>query len=194
MKNASGKTFIHHVRNMIMLMMLLMCVSACLSEDNDSDSNQVKPGETIPTFSVAVEINDTSDWRYNTVENYSFNTYSVRSHEATVIVFFNTGCSDCQRELPTIQQFYDLIKADNSYELVCVSREENEEGIRKYWQKESLTLPYSPQTNRAIYNMFASIGIPRTYIINKYGVVTNVYTDTDELSLQTLMKVINKEL
>ena len=40
---------------------------------------------------------------------------------------------------------------------------------------EGLALPYSAQTDRAVYNLFARGGVPRIYIADREGTVRLVY-------------------
>jgi thiol-disulfide isomerase/thioredoxin len=104
----------------------------------------------------------------------------------SVIVFFNTGCPDCQEELPVVQELYDAVKGDANIELVCISREEGEESIRAYWQANGLTLPYSPQEDAAVFRLFASHTIPRIYIANATATITATFADNPKATLGQL--------
>ena len=46
---------------------------------------------------------------------------------------------------------------------ICIAREEGEADIVAYWEANHLTLPVSPQPDRRIYSLFASVGIPRVF-------------------------------
>ena len=58
---------------------------------------------------------------------------------------------------------------------VCISREEGPARVAAYWHDEGLALPYSAQTHRAVYNLFARGGVPRIYIADREGTVRLVY-------------------
>lgn len=120
----------------------------------------VHAGDPLPHFTVV--LNDGS-------------TVSKESLLGTpaVIVFFNTSCHDCQRELPVLNSQY---LADTTRRWVCISREEGKESIEKFWKEKNLSLPYSAQTDRSIYNLFAISGIPRLYLVNEEGIIEQTAT------------------
>lgn len=92
-----------------------------------------------------------------------------------VIVFFATWCPDCRRELPLIQEEYEAnmrLPAAEQAQYVCISREEGPEVVEKYWNEAGLTMPVSAQTDRAVYSLFASAGIPRVFTALN-GVITS---------------------
>lgn len=80
----------------------------------------------------------------------------------SVIVFFNTECPDCRRELPLLQRQAD-IEMPQGVKYICISREEGAERVEAYWKENGLTMPVSAQTTRDIYSRFARSGIPVTF-------------------------------
>ena len=119
--------------------------------------------------------------------------------KVSVLVFFHTGCPDCQQELPVIQQLYDLYRANDSVAIYCISREEAAEEIEAYWQAHGLTLPYSAQESRSVYNLFSGQGIPRVYVSDKSLQVYSTYSDDPIAGLDELtedveaLRMKNKE-
>ena len=102
---------------------------------------------------------------------------STASLEGSVslVMFFNTGCPDCREELPAVQRIYDDF--GSCVRIVCISREEGRAGIESYWCENGLTLPYSAQEDRAVYELFAGSGVPRVYVSSPDLVVMKVYDD-----------------
>ena len=96
-----------------------------------------------------------------------------------MIVFFNTGCIDCQKELPVVQAVYDRCRIDYpDVEVICISRNEGKESIEKYWRENGLSIPYSAQDDNRVYSLFASSVIPRIYIYSPDLRITAVFTDS----------------
>lgn len=144
----------------------VMCalLSGCIKDDLPEEHG-LAIGDRVPAFSVAMS------------DGTTFSSNELQGKRG-MIVFFNTECPDCRRELPKIQQAYDRVKDDPEYKVICIAREEEEEGIAAYWRENGLTLPYSPQSDRAVYNLFATVSIPRMYITNPDLVIDAVYDDT----------------
>ncbi|MDE6479987.1 MAG: TlpA family protein disulfide reductase [Muribaculaceae bacterium] len=139
---------------------LVMLMAGCVGEKEEPEW-YLQPGDVLPDFEVV------------TIEGEKVG--SADSYKAElIIVFFNTTCPDCQRELPILQRQYEdnlsLPKSERS-QYICISREEGAADVEQYWSENHLTLPVSAQNDRSIYSKFASIGIPRIFYA-KDGVIT----------------------
>ncbi len=122
----------------------------------------IKEGQLLPVFSVGL------------LDGTVVATDSLYGHPS-VIVFFNTGCLDCRKELPVLQQLYE--EFGRRIRFLCISREEAAEKVAAYWCEHGLTLPVSAQADRAVYSLFACRTIPRIYISDAAGRVTKVFVE-----------------
>ena len=151
--------------NKVVWLFFAMCMLAgCVvdeSGDEGGDTDLIRVGDRLPSFSV--EVVDGAD-------HYSFSSDALIGR--AVIVFFNTGCSDCQRELPVLNDYYLQHRSEPGFQMVAIAREETEESIQAFWQSHSLSIPYSPQSDRRVYNLFATATIPRVYFCSPLGFVT----------------------
>ena len=144
-----------------MPLLLVGCVTDEHHDEADADATSiVRVGDQLPDFSVEV-IDGSSRTLFN----------SGNLEGMTVIVFFHTGCVDCQRELPELNSYYLRHQKEPGFRMVAIAREESEESIAAFWQQNNLSIPYSPQTDRRIYNLFATQYIPRVYICSAQGIV-----------------------
>ena len=143
-----------------LLITLIVCLGGCIGEKEEPEW-YLQPGDVLPPFEVT------------TIEGIKVG--SAESYKAElIIVFFNTTCPDCQRELPILQRQYEenlsLPESERS-QYICISREEGTADVEQYWREKHFTLPVSAQNDRSIYSKFASIGIPRIFYA-KDGVIT----------------------
>ncbi len=131
---------------------LLLMLWSCVGEKEEPEW-VLKAGDRLPDF----EVTTIDGQKVSSADSYKTNL---------IIVFFNTTCKDCQRELPVVQAQYEenleLPESERS-QYICIAREEGAADIEQYWTDNHLTLPVSSQTDRSIYSKFASIGIPRIY-------------------------------
>ena len=141
------------------LCLFVGCVADSSEEPAESEE-RVKVGDRLPSFSVDVIDGETT---------HVFS--SDRLSGPTVIVFFHTSCSDCQRELPELNDYYLRHRDEPGFQMVAIAREETEAEIAEYWQAHGLSIPYSPQPDRQVYSLFASMTIPRVYVCSLSGVV-----------------------
>jgi thiol-disulfide isomerase/thioredoxin len=90
-------------------------------------------------------------------------------------MFFTTECPDCQQTLPVVRTLYDEY-AGQGVKFALISREQSEDSISSYWLSQGFTMPYSAQSDRAVYELFARSRVPRVYICRD-GVIKSIFTD-----------------
>lgn len=143
-------------------LVMLLLVSGCGITEDDEVIERVAVGDRVPAFSVEV------------VDNGVRSTFSTADiNGETVIVFFNTSCEDCRRELPMLNEYYLSHRDGDGFRMVAISREEGEESVAAYWRANNLQIPYSAQEDRRVYNLFASSIIPRVYYLSAQGIVVS---------------------
>ena len=147
----------------------------CIKEKNQGAD--LKVGDALPTFSVTM--NDGS-----TVSEQSL------KENISLVMFFHTTCPDCQRTLPEVQRLYDEYKDSDTVRFVLISREQEASAIESYWTTNQLNMPYSAQTTREIYQLFASNRIPRIYISDRNGIIQHIYTDDPTPDYKELKSIL----
>ncbi len=139
---------------------LIVCVGCVRDEVKGAD---LKVGDGLPDFEVAM-----SDGSVVTDESLK--------GSVSVVMFFHTGCPDCQAALPVMQRIQDEY-GPKGVEFAVISREEGRKVIEAYWEENGLKMPYSAQENRSVYEKFANTRIPRVYINDRDGIIRYIYTD-----------------
>lgn len=140
------------------LLALVALFASCIHDADDEWVEHVVVGGRLPAFSVLLDDGTRYD---STVPG------------ASVIVFFNTACADCRRELPLLDARYKAGDFEGR-RVVCISRAEETASVAAFWREHAMTLPYSAQADRRIFDLFASAGIPRIYETDEHGVVVSI--------------------
>lgn len=151
---------------------------ACVTEDVPRNEG-VSVGDPLPKFEVTLDNGTT------------VSTESLKGKVA-VIVFFSTSCSDCKRELPELEKVYRNFSSNPEVTMFAISREEKVDEVESFWKDFSLTMPYSAQTDRSVYNTFASIGVPRVYIADKEGIIIAAFDDSNMPLPERLIYIIEE--
>jgi peroxiredoxin len=149
------------MKRIALLIMMTGIFYSCIKDKQTG--NDLVVGSRIPDFNVFM--NDGS-----TVSGESLRD------GISCIVFFYTGCPDCQKTLPALQRIYDEYSMQG-ISFALISREETDGTIRPYWQSNGYTMPYSAQSDRKIYELFAKTRVPRVYICDD-GIIRHIFTDT----------------
>lgn len=164
---------------LLSVLLLAVCLMASCISEPVPDGNEVKPNSLLPQFRIF--LNDGS--RLTTDDLYG---------KPSVLVFFSTTCSDCQKELPVVEQLFR--QYGNRINLVCISRGEGEALVSTFWKTYNLTMPYSVQQTTDVYHLFANTGVPRIYVSNADLIVKVVYDDTNMPKLDDLSWVVSSLL
>ena len=164
----------------VLICLLVFLPSACIEEEDIDLEEVVKVGDMLPDFTVTM-----NDGRVVTSD-------SLRN-TASVVMFFHTTCPDCQQALPRVQRLYDKFSSEG-VAFVLISREEEAASIAAFWQANGLTLPYSPQSDRRVYELFAHSRVPRIYVSNRQGVVTHIFTDKPLPACEEMAEILQDML
>ena len=125
----------------------------------------------------------------------TFSSQLLSGHRA-IVVFFYSACGDCHRYLPKLNRLYEGLRADPEGEfrdvrLICISRADHAERIARYWADAHFSLPYAPETDRRVYDLFGAHRVPTTYIFDEQGVCVATYGDSnapDESELRNALR------
>ena len=158
------------MKRILYIITVLAILTGCIGEKQEGADLQA--GDSIPDFEVVMA-------------DGTVVTDDMLKKTASVIMFFHTSCPDCQQVLPQMQRIYDEY-ASEEVSFALISREDSDEGISLFWEENSLSMPYSAQKDRVVYEKFAKERIPRVYICEKGGIIRYVYTDNPNPSYDDL--------
>ncbi len=172
------------MKRLFILITIAIGLSSCTESEYhevEDSSTHISVGDSLPHFSV----NDNSG---NCVSDKTLRG------KVAIIVFFNTDCPDCQKELPVINIVYKAYQNNTNTAFIAISREEMTNDVDAFWKDHAITIPYSAHNDRSVYNLFASSVIPRIYIANKKGIVTFISSDQNMPDDATLTDAIKNDL
>jgi hypothetical protein len=138
---------------------------SCIKDDLTDDSKALKAGDQCPAFSTK----DINGQTHNLPD----------PNKPTVILFFDSECPDCRRQIPVVQQLYDKYK--DGCHFIALGREHNEQEVKDYVSREGFTFPFAADPGARIYSKFAGVIVPRVYIVNDRTILLST-TDKESLS------------
>ena len=174
-----NRTFIKRWAALFLAGLLLF---SCVLEKTDQPGD-IRVGNPLPTFSVVVRDGETESM---------VSTSSLKG-SVSVITLFSVTCPDCRATMPEIQRAYDAF-APQGVKFLNISRAEGWDRVEALWEEFGLTMPYSAQEDRTVYELFAKSVVPRVYLSDKQGIVRYIHTDSPnpdfpvlEVELNTLL-------
>ena len=121
--------------------------------------------EELPTYEETsiVEVGDVAP-------DFSATTLSTMRDEVVLLIFFSHTCPDCKALFNDLNASYEEF-TDMGVRTIAIARDGDVEEVTQYVEDNDYRFDVAVDNNRKIYNLFATMYVPRAYLINQQGVV-----------------------
>jgi peroxiredoxin len=147
--------------------------------------------EGLPSYeesSVVVVGDHAPDFTASTLSGESV-TLSALQGEEVLLVLFSHECSDCKMLLDDMQ----TAKVEFEELGVCVllvARDGEAGDVATYMSENGYEFDVVADPDRAIYNLYATTYVPRTYLLDKEGVVVHTTIEYDASCVEQILSNI----
>lgn len=159
-----------------LIVVVLLCgVTGCVSSDHPSheESTFVNIGDIAPDFTVQL------------IDGGTRSLSSLRG-EVVMLILFSSSCPDCQAQFTELSR---LIQHERpSFRLLAISRGESVEETTEFRDQYAFPYEMGVDPGRSIYNRYASMYIPRTYLIDRTGEVVALTVEFEADELQSIWR------
>ena len=153
-------------------LLLLGLLQAC-SEDDDKMAE--------PT------VGGLMDFSFLTVDGDVISSESL-SGQPYMLVVFNTGCKDCQKELPVVDKVYGAYRDRLQFHIVAYK--EDRESVSGYWRDNDFTMPFVIPADPAVIRPLAPVGIPQIYVVSAEGQILATFNDRNMPDFNRLSEAV----
>lgn len=165
----------------VLFLLTIMVSTLSLSAQNEK-GDITKKGDQMPDFKLTSKINGNVD------------SQNLKG-KVVLINIFATWCPPCQLELADIKKtLWPKFKEEEKFVMLTVGREHTDEELVKYNEKKQFAFPLYPDPKREFTSKFATVSIPRTYLVDKNGVVIYASKGYSEEEFKKLMLLIEEEI
>ena len=120
----------------------------------------------------AVEVGEPApDFTIRTFDNTSLSRTALAG-KPLMLVFWNTWCPDCMKELPEINRIVEKLgRGELTVLAVNTGLNDSESKARAYWKKYGYVFPVGFDHSFEIGQAFRVIGVPTVFLIDSKGIV-----------------------
>jgi len=86
----------------------------------------------------------------------------------TLLNFWATWCPPCKEEIPTIQKLHEIMNGEK-FEIMAIDLGEPPSTVKSFVNQNKLSFPVYLDPKNSLASLYASRGIPTTYILDKKG-------------------------
>lgn len=168
------------MKKVIILTVILFSSLAIFAQDDDGSI--AKEGDKMPEFSLSSE-------KHGNIQSKDL------KGKVVLINIFATWCGPCQPKLAEVEEsLWPKYKDNTDFSMLVVGREHTDGELAKYNEKKKFSFPIYPDPKRDFTSKFASMSIPRTYLVSKEGKIVYAGIGYSKDDISKLMKLIDAEL
>lgn len=164
----------------VLFLLVAICFAACgtIGEEypTHEESSVVGVGDVAPDFTVELLGGESV-------------TLSELRGEVVLLVLFSHECPDCKMLMDDMTAARDDFD-DLGVRILAIERDGSAEDVETYMASHGYDFDVAVDDNRAIYNLYATMYVPRTYLIDSEGIIVHATIEYDALYVAQILSAI----
>lgn len=166
-------------RNIFYSVAVLFAVTlatSCIKDEHEEadETTLVSVGQTAPDFTVEM------------LDGQRIRLSDLRG-DVVLLTFWDPKCPSCEQLMEISEERILNRIADKDIHYLPISRGYTREYIEEYCASHGYDFPVGLDPQKAIYELYASKYVPRTFLIDKRGTIRHLYVEYDLSTLPTIL-------
>jgi peroxiredoxin len=149
--------------------------------------------QVLPETTLTHEGQEAPTFKYTPLGGKEVNSKKLQG-KVVLVCFFTTNCGPCLDEMaPLEKDVWNKFK-DKKFAMLAIGRGYESKELSEFAKQRKVSFPLVADPKQKIYSLFATMHVPRNYVINSEGniVFQSVGYDADEFT--EMIKAIELEL
>ena len=164
----------------VLFLLVAICFAACgtIGEEypTHEESSVVGVGDVAPDFAVELLGGERV-------------TLAELRGEVVLLVLFSHECPDCKMLMDDMTAARDDFD-DLGVRILAIERDGSAEDVETYMASHGYDFDVAVDDNRAIYNLYATMYVPRTYLIDNEGIIVHATIEYDASYVAQILSAI----
>ena len=172
------RRFIHSA-----LIVASLIVVGCINDNRETpeETTLVKIGQIAPDFSASL---------YPEGET---RLSSLRGN-VVLLTLWDPGCATCQKEIAVVQErIIDHFQGEE-FSYLPIARDQDYNAIKSFCEEKGYSFPIGLDPEREIYHLYATKFVPRSFIIDREGVIRTIEVEYELEKLDKIVATIEQML
>jgi peroxiredoxin len=113
--------------------------------------------------------------------------------KVVLVSFFTTNCEPCIEELVPLENIWKKFK-DKKFAMLAVGRGHENKDLSEFAKQRKVSFPLVSDPKQKIYALFATMHVPRNYLIDAKGNIVFQSVGYDESEFASMIEIIQQEL
>lgn len=160
---------------------LVMC--GCIKDDHQTSEQTtlVKIGDKAPDFST--QLYPTGNVKLSALQG-----------NVVLLTFWDPTCPTCRNEIAVVEQRIIEHFMGQEFHYLPIARGQDYDTIKDFFLTNGYSFPVGIDPKREIYNLYATKYVPRSFILDRQGIIRHIFVEYELEELSTIVSSIEKML